>query len=97
MRKSNRLIAALLAVNAVALVALAASVGGSSVLPVAGAQPEPERASPFNAGEQRKQMIVQLEQMNKKLADLEKKLSSGISVKVVEMPEVIVKDPSKKK
>ncbi|MGE3107917.1 MAG: hypothetical protein AB7G11_10130 [Phycisphaerales bacterium] len=97
MRKPNRLIAGLLAFNAVSLVALVASMSGAGMVPQARAdQPEVDK-TPFNASEQRNRIIAQLETMNKKLADLEKKLSTGISVKVTEMPEVIVKDPTKKK
>lgn len=99
MRKPNRFVAGLVALNAVTLVALVASMTGG-MFPTAMAQsdqPEPPRTSPFNSAERLNQMIVQLESMNRKLDGLEKKLSTGISVKVTEMPEVIVKDPSKKK
>ena len=102
MRKSNRLVAALFAVNAVLLFSLVAVMGGRAVTPVASAslpaQPEPETTTPpFNAAEQRKQMITQLDQISARLVTIEKKLNSGISVKVTEMPEVIVRDNSKKK
>lgn len=48
--------------------------------------------SPFNSAEQRKQMIQQLTQINERLTKIETKLNSGISVKVTEMPPVIMKD-----
>ncbi len=97
MRKPNRLVVALVALNACSIAALLASISGVGVLPVASAQPDQPKPSPFNSGEKLNQMVVQLESMNRKLTDLEKKLTSGISVKVTEMPEVIVRDPAKKK
>lgn len=99
MRKPNRMVAGLVALNVVTVVALAASMSGVSFVSSAQAQPdgEPVKTPPFNSAERFNQMVVQLEAVNKKLGDLEKKLSSGISVKVTEMPEVVVKDPSKKK
>lgn len=48
--------------------------------------------SPFNSGDQRRQMIAQLTEMNSRLTKIEAKLNSGLSVKVTEMPAVVVKD-----
>jgi hypothetical protein len=45
-----------------------------------------EPLSPFNSGEQRRQMIEQLREMNTRLGRLESQLKTGISVKVTEMP-----------
>ncbi len=45
---------------------------------------------PFNAADQRKQMIDQLGQMQARLAAIESKLDKGLSVKVTEMPPVKV-------
>src|SRR5262245_54893368 len=103
MRKPNRLNVALVCLNVATLGMLVARGGGAApanaALPDdAFLQPEKDgvKESPFNAGEQRKQIIAQLETANKKLAAIEKKLDGGLSVKVTEMPAVIVKDPSKK-
>lgn len=105
MRKPNRTIAALLTLNAVTLVALVAVVGEGSLLPRAQAsvpeQPDkdPAKPSPFNSGEKLNQIATQMDAVARKLADIEKKLNSGLSVKVTEMPEVVVKDtttPKKK-
>ncbi len=80
---------------------LTATMGSTSVLPVAAAQPAAAAAQPaetqFNAMDQRKQMIVLLEQMNRRLTTIEAKLNSGLSVKVTEMPEVKIKESSTKK
>lgn len=103
MRKPNRIIAALLALNAVLLVAVVAVLGEGGLLPRAQAalpdQPDKDggKATPFNTGEKINQISVQVEAMSRKLGDIEKKLNSGISVKVTEMPEVVVKDPASKK
>lgn len=60
----------------------------------AGAAPprDDEPKVPFNAAEQRKLMIVQLEQMNDRLKKIESALSAGINVKVTDMPAVKVMD-----
>jgi hypothetical protein len=60
------------------------------------AQDQPSVEPPFNAGEQRKQMILALQQMNSRMAAIESKLSGNISVKVVEMPPVTIKESPKK-
>lgn len=57
--------------------------------------PRGQLESPFNATEQRKQIIAQLTQMNERLTRMETKLNTGISVKVTEMPAVIVKEQGK--
>lgn len=57
--------------------------------------PRGQLESPFNATEQRKQIIAQLVQMNERLTRVETKLTTGISVKVTEMPPVTVKEPAK--
>lgn len=67
--------------------------------PAAAARPDPEKGdtiSPFNAGDQRRQMITQLTEMNQRLGRLESKINSGLTVKVTEMPAVTVKDTSGK-
>jgi len=100
MRKPSRLTPMLIALNVVTAVIAVSALTGESVVPRAQAaepQPEDKGGSPFNATEQRKQMIAQLDVITRKLGDLEKKLNTGINVKVTEMPEVVVKDPSKKK
>lgn len=51
----------------------------------AAAQPE-SGGSPFNSGDQRKQIIDQLKDVNQRLGRLENQLTKGISVKVTEMP-----------
>lgn len=50
---------------------------------------------PFNATEQRKQMIEQLRSLNDKVSAMQARLDKGLSVKVTEMPPVIVKDSGK--
>jgi len=102
MRKPNRVIAALLALNAILTVAVVALVADGGLLPKAAAalpdQPDKDPGkSPFNTGEKINQISGQVDAIAKKLIDIEKKLNSGISVKVTEMPEVIIKDPAKKK
>ncbi len=57
---------------------------------VAAAQPEKTVEVPFNAAEQRRQMIDQLSQVHMKLAAIEARLEKGLSVKVTEMPAVKV-------
>lgn len=57
--------------------------------------PRGQLESPFNATEQRKQIIAQLTQMNERLTRMEAKLNTGISVKVTEMPPVTVKEAGK--
>ena len=57
--------------------------------------PRGQLESPFNATEQRKQIIAQLTQMNERLTRMETKLNTGISVKVTEMPPVMVKEAGK--
>ncbi len=59
-------------------------------------QNQPSVEPPFNAGEQRKQMILALQQMNSRMAAIESKLSGNIPVKVVEMPPVTIKETPKK-
>ncbi|MGQ0627058.1 MAG: hypothetical protein ACT4PL_03040 [Phycisphaerales bacterium] len=51
---------------------------------------------PFNAAGQRKQMIEQLTMLNERIARLEARLDKGLSVKVTEMPAVMVKTPDSK-
>src|SRR5262245_32230563 len=81
---------------------LAAKMGGANVMASAEAQPparppeQPSVDTPFNAAEQRKQAIIQLQEINRRLTSIEQRMSSGLSVKVTEMPEVRVKDPSRK-
>lgn len=58
---------------------------------------EPVTSPPFNATEQRNRVISQLDQMNHRLATIEAKLDKGLSVKVTEMPAVIVKENNTEK
>lgn len=86
---------------AVLALLLAARAGQPGLLARADAvlvdPPEKTAESPFNAAEQRKQMIIQLTEMNRRLAAIENKINSGLSVKVTEMPAVQIKpDPAKK-
>ena len=92
MRKPTKTNAVLLAIIGVlAILAIARSDGAAAL-----AQPglnEP----PFNAAEQRKQMIAALQQMNTRLSAIETKLNAGLNVKVTEMPPVIIKEQPAKK
>lgn len=47
----------------------------------------------LNAGEQRRQQTVLLQQLSDRLTRIESTLAAGIKVKVTEMPPVIMKDP----
>ena len=51
------------------------------------AQAQPESGGLSNALEQRKQIIAELRMLNSRLERIESKLSSGISVKVTDMPK----------
>ena len=64
----------------------------ASLTSAALAQPQPTTQPPFNSADERKQMVMQLEQINKRLTNIETKLNSGISVKVTEMPAITIKD-----
>lgn len=52
----------------------------------ASAQGESDAGGPFSAAQQRKDMIAELRQINSRLERLESKLSSGLTVKVTDMP-----------
>jgi hypothetical protein len=58
---------------------------------------QPTAEPPFNASEQRKVMIASLQQMQTRLAAIESKLNGGLTVKVTEMPPVVIKEPAAKK
>lgn len=75
-------------------VCLGVMLGDGLGVRTAGAQQQ-SGESPFNATEQRKQIIEQLKQVNDRLAKVETKLNTGISVKVTEMPAVTVKETPK--
>jgi hypothetical protein len=47
---------------------------------------------PFNAAEQRKMMIQALEKLNTRLSAIENKINTGLTVKVTEMPPVVIKE-----
>lgn len=49
---------------------------------------EPLTTTPFNASEQRKQMIEQLRAMNERLSRIETKLAQPLDVRVKEMPPI---------
>ncbi len=51
----------------------------------------------LNAAEQRKQINLNLVQIQDRLGRIEAQLKSGISVKVTEMPPVTMKDPASPK
>lgn len=51
---------------------------------------EPLTSTPFNASEQRKQMIDQLRLMNDRLTRIENKLSQPLDVRVKEMPPIVL-------
>lgn len=73
---------ALLVLGGMALGTLAPDTLRPSVAAAQSSSSEP----PFNAAEQRKNMIAQLTQINERLGRLESKLDKPLSVKVVEMP-----------
>lgn len=52
----------------------------------------PTTAPPWNAQQDRQENIRLLTSINDRLTKIETKLNSGISVKVTEMPAVVVKD-----
>ena len=52
----------------------------------ASAQPQPTEGGMTNRLEQNKQIIAELQKMNSRLERIESKLSSGLSVKVTDMP-----------
>lgn len=58
----------------------------------AGAQPqaEPLTSTPFNAAEQRRQMIEQLRELNQRIARVETKLNQPLEVRVKEMPPIVL-------
>ena len=76
--------------------ALGAQMGGSGAMPAASARPEDTTTPPFNAAEQRKQTVIQLADINKRLQSIEQKLTAGLSVKITEMPDVKIKEPGKR-
>jgi hypothetical protein len=82
-------------VKPAALVALGVLIGSMAPGLTAPAPATAQSEPPFNAAEQRKQMIAQLSQMNDRLARIEGKLDKTVNVKVTEMPPVIVKDSGK--
>ncbi len=70
---------------------LAGAIGGSlfsDLLRPAAALAQPEKGDMTNALEQRKTMIEKLTSINDRMTKLESVLSSGIKVKVTEMPPV---------
>jgi hypothetical protein len=70
---------------------LAGSMFSEAICPsLAGAQTVTE--PPFNAADQRKQIIEQLKTLNDKVTTLQGRFDKGISVKVTEMPAVVIKD-----
>jgi hypothetical protein len=101
MDKRSRLNTVLIAVCAVLALLLIAKTGQPGLTARADAavidpQPDP-KDPPFNAAEQRRVMITQLTEMNRRLTSIETKINAGLSVKVTEMPAVTIKpDPNKK-
>ena len=89
MRKPTTTNAFLLAVIGVlSLLAVARFDAGASAWAQGGQTTDP----PFNAAEQRKMMIQALEKMNTRLTAIENKINTGLSVKVTEMPPVVIKE-----
>lgn len=94
MRNPTKVNAILLAIIGVLALALVARGPGSGA---AWAQPgQPTNDPPFNAAEQRKQMLLALQQMNTRMQAIENKLNAGLTVKVTEMPPVVIKETPKK-
>jgi hypothetical protein len=92
MRKPSKTNAVLITIIGVLLIGLFARPDAR-----AWGQPgDPVVDPPFNATEQRRQMILALQQMNTRLGAIETKINSGLTVKVTEMPPVIIKDTQKK-
>lgn len=92
MRKPTKTNAVLLAIIGVLLIALVARPDS-----LAFAQSgDPVTDPPFNATEQRRAMILALQQMNTRLAAIETKINTGLTVKVTEMPPVVIKESAKK-
>ena len=80
----------LVALTPLALV-LAGAIGGSlfsELLHPAAALAQPDKGDMTSSLEQRKVMIEKLTSMNDRMAKIEAALSSGIKVKVTEMPPV---------
>jgi len=97
MRKSFKLSHLTAAAALLVGVFAGSQMGSLAAPPAANAAGEPpDSLSPFNSGEQRRQMILQLTEMNQRLTRIEAKLNSGLSVKVTEMPAVTVKNPEGK-
>lgn len=94
MRKPTTANTVLLAIIGALLITLIARTDSNSM--TAWAQPQPSDP-PFNAAEQRKQMILALQQMNTRMAAIESKLNGNLTVKVTEMPPVIIKETPAKK
>ena len=67
-----------------------------SARPAAADPPRNTNEPPFNSTEDRKQIIFQLTDMNQRLGRMEAKLNSGVSVKVTEMPPVVIKEAANK-
>lgn len=82
----------------VAALLLAASAGSQAFGPsVASAQPSDDsvqagRTPPFNSAAERQAMISLLTQINERMARIETKLNTGLSVKVTEMPAISIKN-----
>jgi hypothetical protein len=98
MRRANYL-SGILTVNAILLTALVADrlLGGEphglgaalSPAPAVAGQPDTSEAGGLvSAADQRKVMIAELRKLGGRLEKIEAKLSSGISVKVTDMPEM---------
>lgn len=83
MRNAKRLSSLIPAAVVFAGMLLIAQLGDTGPA-AANAAYQPE--TPFNATQQRKDMIEQLKQLNDRMARIEAKLDKGINVKVTEMP-----------
>lgn len=94
MRKPSKTNAILLSIIGVMIIGFVTRFDTGSL--AAWAQPA-QTDPPFNAAEQRKQMILALQQLNTRLQAIEGKLGGTVSVKVIEMPPVIIKEPAAKK
>lgn len=95
MRKQTKIIAVLAPALTFSALFLAAQLSDG----VASAQPPkgvPTTTPPFNSTEERKQLLNMMTEVNQRLGRIEAKLNAGLSVKVTDMPPVVVQSGDKK-